>query len=161
MFSLVFSKFLAMRNLTLYSVCTLKCLNFYKTDKCFELFQLLLEISKRGYGQTGSKAHLPASFQFSTEFIEIFRKCFSFQGSLNDAIKSDLTLLYSAHFALGSTHIALFFHLFWLKFFSFWKNSAKCVLCNAKYALCSGVRSDLIAPFKRPPKKNHLLKISI
>jgi hypothetical protein len=67
---------------------------------------------ERGYGQTGSKAHLPAFFQFSTEFIEIFRKCFSFQGSLNDAIKSDLTLLYSAHFALGSAHFALFFRLF-------------------------------------------------
>ena len=32
-----------------------------------------------------------------------------FLGGLNGAIKSDLTPLYSAHFALHSAHIALFF----------------------------------------------------
>ena len=32
-----------------------------------------------------------------------------FLGSLNGAIKSDLTQLHSAHFALHSAHIALFF----------------------------------------------------
>ena len=34
-----------------------------------------------------------------------------FLGHLNDAIKSDLTPLLSAHFALYSAHFALFFQL--------------------------------------------------
>jgi hypothetical protein len=65
---------------------------------------------KRGYGQTGSKAYLPAFLQFLTDYIEIFSKCFFFEGPLIDTIKSDLILLHSAHFALQSAHFALFFH---------------------------------------------------
>ena len=42
-----------------------------------------------------------------------------------------------------------------------WKNSAKCALWSAKCALCSSVRSDLTAPFKRPQKKKLMLKISL
>ena len=61
---------------------------------------------KRGYGQTGSEAHLPAFLQFSTNFSETLSKCFFFRGSLNRAIRSDLTLLHSAHFALHSAHFA-------------------------------------------------------
>jgi hypothetical protein len=46
---------------------------------------------------------------FSTDFSEIFSISFFFQGRLNDVVKSDLTLPHSAHFALHSSHFALFF----------------------------------------------------
>jgi hypothetical protein len=48
-------------------------------------------------------------FQFSTDYIEIFSKCFFFQSRLNDAIKYEITLLHSEHFTLQSAHFALFF----------------------------------------------------
>ena len=40
------------------------------------------------------------------------------------------------------------------------KTGAKCALYSAKCALCSRIRSDLIARFKRPRKKKHLLRVS-
>ena len=48
-------------------------------------------------------------FQFSTDYTEIFSKCFFFWGCLNDAIKSDLTPQHSAHY---SVHICLEFDVF-------------------------------------------------
>ena len=40
-------------------------------------------------------------------------------------------------------------------------DSAKCVPCSAKCALCSGVRSDLTMLFKPPAQKKRLLKVSL
>ena len=79
-------------------------------DKTEVLLELGIVI-ERGCGQTGSKAYLPAFFQFLTDCIEIFSKCFFFQARLNGTIKSDLTLLHSAHFTLHIAHFALFFQL--------------------------------------------------
>ena len=41
-----------------------------------------------------------------------------------------------------------------------WEISAKCVLCSGICAQCGSVRSDLTTPFKRPQKKNLMLRIS-
>ena len=51
-------------------------------------------------------------FQFLTYFNEILSISVFFQGCLNCAIRSDLTLLQSAHFALHSPHFAPVFLLF-------------------------------------------------
>ena len=51
-------------------------------------------LAKRGYVQTGSKAHLPAFLQFSTYFSGTLIKRFFFGGRLNDAFKFELKLLH-------------------------------------------------------------------
>ena len=68
--------------------------------------RLILDFCKRGYGQTGSKAYLPAFLQFLTDYIEIFSKSFFFKGLLNDTIKFDIILRHSTHFALQSAHFS-------------------------------------------------------
>ena len=112
---------------------------FTKFKKCQQISALLeSEMSfflKRGYGQTGSKAYLPAFFQFSTNYIDIFSKCFFFLGRLNSAIKSDLTPLHSAHFSLHSAHFALFFQLYLhLKTKKFEK---QCRMCAVQCRMCT------------------------
>ena len=49
---------------------------------------------------------------FSTNFSEILSIGVFYQGCLNGAFNSDLTLPHSAYFALHSAHFALFFQLF-------------------------------------------------
>jgi hypothetical protein len=46
--------------------------------------------------------------QFLTYFNEIFSISFFFQGRLNSAVKSDLTPLHSAHFALQRTFCTVY-----------------------------------------------------
>ena len=40
-------------------------------------------------------------------------------------------------------------------------SALECALCSAKCALCSGVRSDLSARFKRPRKNKLMLRVSL
>ena len=97
-------------------------------------------------------------FQFLTNFNEILSISVFFQGRLNRAIRSDLTLLQSAHFVLHSAHFALVFQLFcfsiqraviWcaggnldfiniLIYCIFWQSGcAQCTFCTAQRALCN------------------------
>ena len=78
----------------------------------------LQKLFNTGYGQTGSKAHLPAFLQFLSNFNETCSISLSFRGRLNRALRSDLTPLHSAHFALHSAHFAPVFQLFCFSRFS-------------------------------------------
>ena len=115
--------------------------------------------------------------QFLSNFNETLSISFSFQGRLNRVLRSDLTLLHSAHFTTAQRALCtdfatfLFFklescNLVCRREFGFREHSYTVFLDNqdahsAKCALCSSVRPDLIAPFKGSQKKKHLLKASI
>ena len=146
--------------------CTLdrEILKLFKNTWNLKKNQILviwISMMKRANCSKKKNLYLPAFLQFSTDFSETLSKCFSFPGRLNCAIRSDLTLLHSAHFALRNAHFAHKKSALYLKKQKSWKTGAKCALCSAKCALCSSVWSDLSARFKLPWKKKLMLWISI
>ena len=117
---------------------------------------------KRGYGQTGSKAHLPAVssifdlYQWNSQHKLLFSRPFE----SCDQIWTNTTVQCTFYYC--TAHILhCFSNFFVYQARESRENSAKCALCSAKCALCSSVRSNLIARFKQPGKKKFMLRISL